>query len=131
MTTALPEAFPEPPGHTAGEYRSIAFESGASLEKYLGWVPLLEEPELKTIVQRRGPLRRCLISWRRASRRRKSTGWSGVCGSSTLRTDLVLHDFDDSGRDERIVGEPPVATHERGRAHPEQGHFRLQSGVRR
>jgi hypothetical protein len=48
-------------GQAAGEYRSIAFESGAPLEKYLGWVPLLDEPGLRTIVQWRGPVRRCLI----------------------------------------------------------------------
>jgi hypothetical protein len=43
-------------GQTAGDYRSIAFESGALLEKYLGWTPLLDEPGPRTI-----PVRRCLI----------------------------------------------------------------------
>jgi hypothetical protein len=54
VTAALREAFAEPPDR--GDYRSIAFESGALLEKYLGWTPLLDEPGPRTI-----PVRRCLI----------------------------------------------------------------------
>ena len=106
MTLPLRDAFGEPPRHTAGEYRSIAFESGAPLEKYLGWTPLLDEPGLKIIARRRGPVRRCLIMAQGAPpaqidetvRRLKLLD---------ARTDLLLHDFDDPGRDERIVAGRP------------------------
>ena len=40
-------------------------------------------------------------------------GWSGVCKLLDARTDLLLHDFDDPGRDERIVvGRPWRRTRE-------------------
>jgi Acetyltransferase (GNAT) domain len=106
VTTALREAFAGPHGNTAGEYRSIAFESGAPLEKYLGWVRLVDEPGLKTIVQRRGPVRRCLIL---AQGIQPAQIDEMVRRLQLLdaRTDLVLHDFDDPGRDERTVGGRP------------------------
>ena len=102
MTLPLCKGFVEP----TREYRSIAFESGAPLEKYLGWTPLLDEPGLKIIAQRRGPVRRCLIM---------AQGTPPAQIDETVRrlklldarTDLLLHDFDDPGRDERIVAGRP------------------------
>jgi hypothetical protein len=102
VTSPLRDAVAQPPRHRACEYRSIAFEPGAPLEKYLGWVPLLDEPGLKIIEQWRGPVRRCMIL---------AQGLSEAQIGEIIRrlrlldarTDLVLHDFDDSGREERIV----------------------------
>lgn len=106
LTPAVRDAFAERSQRTPGEYRSIAFESGAVHEKYLGWTPLLDEQGLKIIAQRRGPVRRCLILAQ------------GVPPAQIdemvrrlqlldARTDLLLHDFDDPGRDERIVAGRP------------------------
>jgi Acetyltransferase (GNAT) domain len=96
------DAFADGRRHTASEYRSIAFEPGAPHEKYLGWILLLDEPGIKVMAQPRGPVRRVLIL---------AQGVSSAQIDETVRrlkildarTDLLLHDFDDPGRDERIV----------------------------
>lgn len=102
MTPARRDASAERSQHPAGEYRSITFETGAPHEKYLGWTPRLDEPGLKIIAQRRGPMRRCLIL---------AQGVPPAQIEETVRrlklldarTDLLLHDFDDPGRDELIL----------------------------
>jgi len=107
LTRGPGDALTERSCHGPGEYRSIAFESGAPLEKYHGWVPLLDELGLKIIAQRRGPVRRCLILAQgipppqidEMVRRLKLLD---------ARTDLLLHDFDDPGGAERIVAGHPL-----------------------
>lgn len=106
MTLSQGDSFAKPSPHTAAEYSSIAFESGAPHQKYLGWVHLFDEPGLKVMAQWRGPVRRGLIL---------AQGVAPAQIDETVRrlrlidarTDLVLHDFDDPGHDERIVAGRP------------------------
>jgi hypothetical protein len=86
----------------AHDYRSIAFEAAAPLEKYCGWAALHDEPGLRAIAQRRGPVRRCLVMAQGALVRRIDELIRRL-RLYDRRTDLLLHDFDDPGRDERIV----------------------------
>ncbi len=102
MTHTLHDAIAPPAWDTEREYRSIAFEPGAPFEKYLGWTCLLNERSLKIIEQWRGPVRRCMIMAQgvapsqidHAIRRLKLLD---------ARSDVLLHDFDDPGREERTI----------------------------
>jgi hypothetical protein len=102
VTPALRDDFAEPPRPIAPEYRPIVLETGAPHEKYLGWTALLDEPGLKIIAQRRGPLRRGLLLAQGAAPARIDETLRRL-RLLDARTDLVLHDFDDPGRDERLV----------------------------
>jgi hypothetical protein len=83
-------------------YRHISLEPGAPHEKYLGWRVLREEPRLKIIMQRRGPIRRCLLLV--AGLADKEIG-EIVLRERLLdfRTDLILHDYEDPGRETREI----------------------------
>ena len=84
------------------DYRHISLEPGAPQEKYLGWRMLREEPRLKVITQRRGPIRRCLLLVGGLA--------DEELGEIVLRerlldfrTDLILHDYEDQGRESREI----------------------------
>ncbi|ARN79941.1 GNAT family N-acetyltransferase [Methylocystis bryophila] len=84
-------------------YRHIALEPGAPHEKYFGWRVLREEPRLKLIMLRRGPIRRCLLLVAGLT--------DAEIGKLVLeeklldpRTDLFLHDYQDQGRETREIG---------------------------
>jgi hypothetical protein len=102
VTLPLDDMFDASPQQTGGAIPSIVFESGAPHEKYLRWALLFDKPGLKIVARRRGPVRRCLIM---------AQGVPPAQIDETVRrlklldarTDLLLHDFDDPGRDERIV----------------------------
>ncbi len=80
----------------------MSLEPDALHEKYFGWRVLREDPRLKLITLQRGPIRRCLLL---------------VAGLSDeeigevvlqeklldLRTDLILHDYQDRGQDVREI----------------------------
>ena len=92
----------EPSKAAAEGYRSITFESGAPHEKYFGWTELVVEPGLKIIARQRGPVRRCLILAQGIQFTRLDETVRHL-RLMDARTDLVLHDFDDPGRSERVV----------------------------
>ena len=84
------------------DYTHISLNSGALHEKYLGWRVLREEPRLKIIMQRRGPIRRCLLLV--AGLADEEIG-EIVLRERLLdfRTDLILHDYEDPGRETREI----------------------------
>jgi len=83
-------------------YRHISLEPGAPHEKYFGWRVLRDESRLKVIIQPRGPIRRCLLL---------VAGLADVEVGEVisreklldLRTDLILHDYEDQGRETREI----------------------------
>ncbi|HTO80397.1 MAG TPA: GNAT family N-acetyltransferase [Methylocystis sp.] len=83
-------------------YRHISLEPGTAQEKYLGWRLLREGPGLKVITQRRGPIRRCLLLV--AGLADEEVG-EIVLRERLLdfRTDLILHDYEDQGREARKI----------------------------
>ena len=87
---------------SSADYRSIAFEPASQHEKYLGWSSLHNEPGLKIIAQRRGPVRRCLILAQGVAPAQIDDAVRGL-RLAAVHTDLLLHDFDDPGHEERIV----------------------------
>ena len=86
--------------------RPIVFQAGGFYETCLGWTLLLDEPGLKVVARRIGPVKRCLIMAQGVASAQIDLAVRRL-RLLDPRTDCVLHDFDNSELEERVVAGRP------------------------